>query len=155
MRIIAETARRAEAHTPRSVNQRIYDEIEDRVASLAGKPALIRERLRELDKEWDIERCLETGSSTLTLAGIGLAVFANRRWLLLSAIVQGFFMQHAIQGWCPPLPVFRSLGVRSQREIEAERHALKALLGEYETAESHHPEDQQHAARKIVQRAIG
>jgi hypothetical protein len=81
-------------------------------------------------------------------------VFADRRGLLLSAIVQGFFLQHAIQGWCPPLPLFRSFGVRSQREIEAERHALKALLGAYEGAESLRSEDQPHAARQILQKAM-
>jgi hypothetical protein len=64
--------------------------------------------------------------------GLILGATVNKRWLWLSAIVQGFFMQHAIQGWCPPLPIFRVLGVRTQREIEAERHALQALLGEYD-----------------------
>jgi hypothetical protein len=39
-------------------------------------------------------------------------------------IVQGFFLQHAIQGWCPPLPVLRRLGFRTVQEIEEERAIL-------------------------------
>lgn len=154
MRLIAETARRVESQTRRSVNERIALETEQRIAALAGKPGLIRQRLRMLDKEWDIERCLETGSASLTLTGLALAAFVHRRWLLLPSIVQGFFLQHAIQGWCPPLPVFRALGVRTQREIEAERHALKALLGEYEGAVTFHLGGQAEAARKICHRAM-
>jgi hypothetical protein len=54
--------------------------------------------------------------------------------------VQGFFMQHALSGWCPPLPVLRRLGFRTQYEIEQERYALKALRGDFqelpETSES-------------------
>ena len=40
-------------------------------------------------------------------------------------------LQHALQGWCPPLPVFRRWGVRTAREIEEERYALKALRGDF------------------------
>ena len=153
MRLFAPTARRAETWTPGSVNRRIRNETEQRVAKLAGKPALIQQRLRELDEEWDIERWLETGSSTLTLTGLGLGVFRDRRWLLLSAAVQGFFMQHALQGWCPPLPIFRSLGVRTQREIEAERHALKALLGDYKRANGPQKANSSASARRVFQNA--
>ena len=154
MKLIACTARRAENHTSASINQKIAAKTEARVAALAGKPTLIRQRLRELDQEWDIERCLETGSATLTLTGLGLGTFVNKRWLLLSAIVQGFFLQHAVQGWCPPLPVFRRMGVRSQREIEAERHALKALLGEYEGADGGPVGERATEAREVVRTAM-
>ena len=46
-------------------------------------------------------------------------------------MVAGFLLQHAVQGWCPPLPVFRRLGFRTQTEIEEERYALKALRGDF------------------------
>jgi hypothetical protein len=145
MRLLAETAHRAESQSPEKLNQRIQRETQQRIARLAGHPEQIHERLRELDREWDIERCLETGSATLTLTGLILGATVNKRWLWLSATVQAFFMQHALQGWCPPLPVFRALGIRTQREIEAERHALKALLGEY--AESDRDSIQADASR--------
>jgi hypothetical protein len=44
-----------------------------------------------------------------------------------------FFGQHALQGWCLPVPLLRRLGVRTQREIERERFALKALRGDFDS----------------------
>jgi hypothetical protein len=38
------------------------------------------------------------------------------------------------QGRCPPLSVLRRRGVRTRREIEAERCALKALRGDFPAA---------------------
>ena len=105
-------------------------------ADMANDPQAMRARLEELDREWDVERCLETGSASLTLSGLLLGTTVDRKWLWLSGIVQSFLMQHAIQGWCPPLPAFRALGVRTQHEIEAERHAIKAMLGVYENGSS-------------------
>jgi hypothetical protein len=102
-----------------------------RLAYFAAHPDQIDRRLRELDAEWDVERTLETGSSTLTLTGLVLGTIGSRKWLLLSLAVQGFFMQHALQGWCPPLPVFRRLGFRTQYEIEQERYDLKAIRGDF------------------------
>jgi hypothetical protein len=156
MILIAESTHRAEHQSPASFNRKIHEETERRVGALAGHPKRIRRRLEELDREWDIERWLETGSATLTLTGLALGTFVNRRWLLLSAIVQGFFMQHAIQG--PPLPLFRGLGVRTAREVEAERHALKALLGEYDKAAISERRDDDDAdggiAHEVFQRAM-
>jgi hypothetical protein len=65
------------------------------------------------------------------LLGLALGSTVSRRWYLLSAGVASFLLQHAIQGWCPPVPIFRGLGVRTAHEIEQERHALKALRGDY------------------------
>ena len=54
-------------------------------------------------------------------------------------IVTAFLFQHAIQGWCPPLPILRRLGFRTAREIDTERTALKALRGDF--ANVHNDED--------------
>ena len=96
-----------------------------------GGPQVIGERLRELDREWDVERLLEANAATIALTGLCLGTLVNRRWFLLPAIVAGFLLQHAIQGWCPPIPVFRRLGMRVQTEIEEERYALKAIRGDF------------------------
>ncbi|HKR79742.1 MAG TPA: hypothetical protein VJR69_08555 [Nitrospira sp.] len=37
---------------------------------------------------------------------------------------------HAFEGWCPPVNLFRRLGVRTQREIDEERYALKLRRGD-------------------------
>jgi hypothetical protein len=131
MKLVATTAERVIANTADEVNARIRQRTDDRVAELRGAgPEAIEARLRALDREWDIERCLETGASSLVLIGTVLAAVRGARWLLLPAGVAGFLLQHAIQGWCPPLPLFRRLGVRTADEINDERQRLKALLHE-------------------------
>lgn len=61
-----------------------------------------------------------------------LALMVDRRWLALPVGVAAFLLQHAVQGWCPPVPVFRRLGVRTAGEIDQERYALKALRGDFD-----------------------
>lgn len=50
---------------------------------------------------------------TLALCGVLLGVTADRRFLALPALVTAFLLQHAVQGWSPPLPVLRRLGIRT------------------------------------------
>jgi hypothetical protein len=126
------TACRVPANTAEHVNARIRRQTEENVRRLAdAHPEAIERRLRELDAEWDVERCVETLAPSLTLLGIGLSLGVSRKFLLLPVVVQAFFLQHALQGWCPPVPVLRRLGVRTAAEINHERNALKALRGDY------------------------
>jgi hypothetical protein len=37
-----------------------------------------------------------------------------------------------VSGWYPLMPLFRRLGIRTAREIERERYALKALRGDFQ-----------------------
>jgi hypothetical protein len=129
--MVAKSATRVPMQTSAQSNARIRQQTEASIAYFAQHRELIDQRLRELDEEWDIERVLETGSSALTLTGLVLSIARGRKWLLLSLAVQGFFMQHALQGWCPPLPLFRRLGTRTADEINRERYALKALRGDF------------------------
>lgn len=131
---ISTTAERVYRNTNSRINERIRRKtIAHLHAAVAGGPAAIERRLAELDREWDIERCLETGASTLVLVGTALGATSDRRWLFLPIGVAGFLLQHALQGWCPPLPIFRRLGVRTADEINQERFALKALYGGFAT----------------------
>jgi hypothetical protein len=126
------TATRVPEHTQKKVNEQIYDQTRKNIEYYStASPASIDRRLKELDHEWDIERALEINAATLALVGLGLGAFVSKKWLALPAAVAGFLWQHAVQGWCPPVPVFRRLGYRTPREIETERHALKALRGDY------------------------
>ena len=127
MSMIAPAARRVENNTAQQVNERIKGETLARIYFFSAHPEQIPRRLEELKEEWDIERCLETGSSCLSLIGLMMSFIHSRKWLALPCAVQGFFLQHALQGWCPPLPIFRVLGVRTATEIEIERHALRVL----------------------------
>ena len=121
---IPDTPDRVPEHTEARVNARIRRGAEARILWLSRNPAHIDARLRELDREWTTERLLETNAAALALFGTLMAVFGRRRWSILPLAVTGFLLQHGVQGWCPPLPVIRRLGVRTPQEIEAERHAL-------------------------------
>lgn len=130
------TAERVERHTAPMVNERIHREMRMRVAECyALSDEEIDARIRELEQEWDIERTLEANAATVILAGLALGSFANRKWYLLSAAAAGFLLQHALQGWCPPLPLFRHKGVRTAKEIHEEITALRALRGDFGAAE--------------------
>jgi hypothetical protein len=89
---------------------------------------VINRRIKELDQEWDIERALEANASALALTGLLLGLTVNRKWLALPTVVLSFLLQHSLQGWCPPLPLLRRLGVRTRGEIDREKYELKALL---------------------------
>ena len=97
-----------------------------------SRPAAIDRRLRELDEEWDVERYLETMAPTFTLLGMTLGLTVSRKFFVLPFAVQSFFLQHALQGWCPPVPGLRRLGVRTRQEIARELYALKALRGDFD-----------------------
>jgi hypothetical protein len=123
---------RVREHTPDSVNARIDDSMRDRLFAYSMRSdAEINARLDELDREWDIERYIEVLAPSLSLTGVALSVVRGRRWLVLPGVVLSFLIQHAVQGWCPPIAVLRRLGVRTRREIDEERYALKALRGDF------------------------
>ena len=127
------TTHRVELHTSPELNDAIRQRADAEIVRLEGaSSAEIDQRLQALDAEWDVERLLQTNASVIVLLGLALAATVNRKFLLLPAGVFGFFAQHALQGWCPPIPVFRRLGVRTQREIERERYAIKALRGDFD-----------------------
>jgi len=130
--MLPSTAQRVPVNTCEDVNERIRRQTGANVARYArADPVLIERRLRELDYEWDVERCVETMAPTITLVGIGLGLTVSKKWFALPIAVQAFFLQHALQGWCPPIPFLRRLGVRTVQEIDEERNALKALRGDY------------------------
>jgi hypothetical protein len=119
--------------------------MERRIRRLSRDGEKIGARLKELDEEWDIERAIEANASALAFLGVALGVASDdRRWFILPALVTGFLFQHAIQGWCPPIPILRRLGFRTSYEIEQERQALKALRGDFDRVAS--AEDKSNAA---------
>jgi hypothetical protein len=123
---------RVRANTAPEINQSIDRKIEENVRYYSGQPReKIARRIRELDEEWDIERILQAMASSLSLSGIMLGATVDRRWFVLPSLVLSFLLVHAIQGWCPPIPLLRRLGIRTREEIGRERYALKALAGDF------------------------
>jgi hypothetical protein len=129
--VLPATATRVPENTSDEANARIHRQTEANIAYFTAHPDEIPGRLDELDQEWDIERVLETQASSLSLAGLALAAQVDKRFLIVPAVVAGFLLQHALQGWCPPVPVLRRLGIRTAGEIEQERYALKAARGDF------------------------
>ena len=125
------SARRVERNTAEEINRARRAEIQDSLRYPAARPREISARLAELDREWDIERAIEANAAAVSLAGLALAAFVDRRFLALPVAVAGFLLQHAVQGWCPPVPVLRRIGFRTPAEICEERCGLRMLRGEY------------------------
>lgn len=128
---------RVRAHTQDEINDRIDRRIQENIHYFSiQSPDVISKRIDELDREWDIERLLETNASAIALTGVILGITVDRKWLLLPTAVLSFLLMHAIQGWCPPVPLLRRLGVRTQREIDEEKYALKYFRGDFAEARS-------------------
>lgn len=131
----SKSAKRVPQHTPDEVNDEIRRRLEANVAYFATRLDRIEQRIDELDREWDIERTLEANAAAVSLFGLAMGTFSNRKWFALPAVVGSFLLQHAIQGWCPPVSIFRRLGFRTRTEIDQERYALKAVRGDFEGIE--------------------
>ena len=128
-------------HTTPEILQQIDARIEERIRFYAAQPKeAISRRIQELEREWDIERCLETNYATFAITGLLLGTIAGRKWLLLTAASLGMLLQHAIQGCSPPVALLRKLGVRTRAEIDRERYALKILRGDFQSI-STNPEE--------------
>jgi len=153
--MIPKTVTRIRDHTADEVNERIRRQTEENISMFGNAgPEVLNRRLAELDSEWDIERSLEANAGSVILLGFFLGATANRKWFLLSAASAGFLLQHAVQGWCTPIVVFRRLGFITAAEIDYERYALKALRGDFRDAPSGNHNDRAEIDRllQIVQR---
>jgi len=115
MRILPPTAQRVKIYTSRKCNERIRQRTEDNINYYKHKGRkVINSRIEQLDEEWDIERVLETNAATLIIASSILGLATKKKcWFMVTGAVGGFLLQHALQGWCPPVPIFRSLGIRT------------------------------------------
>jgi hypothetical protein len=84
------------------INAALKAQAERRFAYFVAHPERVEARLRELDQECALERLLKNKTQNLTLHGFHL-------------------LPH----------VFRRMGYRTQKEIAAERRALKAIRGDF------------------------
>lgn len=128
------TRNRVPSHTSRDINRRIQQDIESSIRYYQRRKDQISQRLQELDEEWDIERAIQANAAVVNFVGLMWGLMGRSRWLLVPVAVSGFLLQHAVQGWCPPVPVLRRMGFRTSFEIEQERQALKLLRGDYRSA---------------------
>ena len=129
---IPPTTKRVRLNTSDNLNKKIKDRTIDNIEKYKNvDEEALTNRLRVLNKEWNTERVLEANASTLILISTILGLRKNRNWFILTKLVSFFLLQHAVQGWCPPLPVIRRLGIRTPEEISNEKTAVKYLRGDF------------------------
>lgn len=151
-RIVKSTDLRVEENTPEEINRQIRRDLKARVLYFAERPEEINRRLDELDREWDIERLLQANAGALSLIGLTFGVLRSR-WYILPAAAAAFLVQHAVQGWCPPVSLLRRLGIRTSREINHERYALKALRGDFDSVHISEDLSVEEQARRAIDAA--
>lgn len=95
----------------------------------------LTDRIRQLGQEWDTERVLEVNASVLLILISLFSVRILRLGFLLTGAIGIFMLQHALYGWCPPLPFARKWGIRTAEEIAGERTVLKVMRGDFSEGE--------------------
>lgn len=131
--IINPTTKRVELNSSEEDNERINEQTLNNIEIYKDcDNALIANRIRRLNSEWDIERCigLGVGVSVLIISLLGLK--KGRKMFLTTGIVAFFVLVHTIQGWCGSVAVLRALGVRTSEEISNEKTALKLARGDFD-----------------------
>jgi hypothetical protein len=147
---------RVRAHTAPDVLRKIDVEIEKNIRFYSTQPReALSARIEELEREWDIERWLQTNASALAGTGVVLAATTSKKWLWLTGGVLGFLFLHAVHGWCPPIPALRRMGIRTRREIDREKFALKALRGDFQSVPSPSENNQLVRANNAWQAVLG
>jgi hypothetical protein len=98
---------------------------------VGADPVFIDERIRELEREWTLERALEAKAATLGLAGILLGLAVDRRFLALTGLASALLLQQSLQGRSLAQPMLRQMGLRSSEEIRDEILALRIMRGDF------------------------
>lgn len=124
----------ARSHVPDEVNKGIDTHVEACVRHMAQQDrAEITRYLLKLEKEWELNRVVSVVGAVLALAGAGLAGRQGGAGRLLGGVAAGLLLQHGLLGFSPLGSLVRRLaGVRTRREIDLEKFALKALRGDFE-----------------------
>ena len=104
----------------------------ERILETSAAANVITQRIAELDEEWDTERILETSAAAMVIAGSAVGFAAQcKHWYLFTGIAGLFLLQHALCGWCPPMPLLRRFGVRTEEEINKEKLILKMMRKDF------------------------
>jgi len=128
----AERTDRVRENSPSSANRRIDQETFECLVALSDADReSLNAHIEDLSRESDMERYLQANASLLALAGTMAAAPGKKKWFIVPAVVFSFLFQHAVQGWCPPMPIYRRMGIRTRKEINREKYALKAVRGDF------------------------
>ena len=123
---------RVRINTSRKSNDRLNDEMLRNISKyINASKDDISKRIEQLNKEWDTERVLEANASAIIFIGTVLGFLVNTWLFLICGFISFYLLMHALEGWCPPLPLIRKLGVRTVYEICTEKMILKHLRGDF------------------------
>ena len=118
---------------PRAMNRVMDRRVEAAIGAqlryCAGNRRRIEQRLRELDEEWDLESVLEAQASLVASLGTVVGAVVNRRLPSVSISWSAALVRLAASR-LPLAGLLRRTGLRTSREIEIERLALRLLRGD-------------------------
>ena len=133
IRILPPTTERVQRNTENNLNKAIQEQTVFNLNKLKyAEDGDLSERIETLNKEWDTERFLETNAAAIILLCSILGLKKSKAFLFPGTI-SFFLLQHALQGWSPPLPIIRKLGIRTADEINNEKTAGKMMRGDFST----------------------
>lgn len=127
------TTKKVAFHTCNKVNQEIRNKTIDCINRYKDSgETILSDKIEKLNHEWDTERFLEANAASVTLFS-SIMGYKKKKccWFLVTGAAGFFLLQHALQGWCPPLPVIRKLGVRTAEEISQEKTVYKMRRGDF------------------------
>lgn len=93
--------------------------------------AALSERLRALDEEPDQETVAALAIAGAGTLGLIFGLLGSRLWRMLAWLALPLLFAHAGGKLKAPGEFLRTLGLRSRREIQEERYALKLLRGDF------------------------
>lgn len=130
---IPPTTKKVAYHTCNNTNKEIRDKTICSINTYKDSGEIIlTDKIEKLNHEWDTERILEANAASVILLG-SIIGYAKKKclWFLSTGAVGFFLLQHAIEGWCPPLPIIREMGVRTAEEINNEKTVFKIIRGDF------------------------
>ncbi|MPM17970.1 hypothetical protein SDC9_64370 [bioreactor metagenome] len=132
-RVLPPTAKKVAMNTCCKVNAAIRNQAVCSIDTYVDSgEAILTDKVKQLSKEWDTERFFEANAASCVLLSsiIGLQK-KNSYWFAFTGTIGSFLLLHALQGWCPSLPLIRKLGVRTAEEIFQEKTVYKMLRGDF------------------------
>lgn len=130
--IIPPNSKRVEMHTSNKINKKIAQRTVENIKEFKNASYdSLTNRIKQLDREWDTERVLEANAATIIFVSSVIGFFTSQYWYILTGFISFFLFVHAIQGWCPPLPLIRRIGIRTQEEIQIEKMTIKFMRGDF------------------------
>ena len=92
-------------------------------------------RIRQLDQEPDAECTIVSVLTGIGTFGLAMGLLGGRSFRLLSWISLPLAFAFSMGKWAPPPGILSRWGLRSRKEINEERYALKALRGDFRSVE--------------------